>query len=97
MKIRQAVYWLKLGFRRRDRQTDRQTLSSGKAFFFILKRISKASQLMLFFFNDTATTEIYTEHINTLCGQNGELLNVKLAVHIVTAGLTMLLICVVLM
>jgi hypothetical protein len=27
------------------------------------------------------------KHINTLCGQNGELLNVKLAVHIVTTGL----------
>ena len=30
---------------------------------------------------------IHTKHINTLCGQNVELLNVKLAVHIVTAGL----------
>jgi hypothetical protein len=28
---------------------------------------------MLFFVNDTATTEIYTKHINTLCGQNIEL------------------------
>ena len=26
-------------------------------------------------------------HINTLCGQNVELLNVKLVVHIVTTGL----------
>jgi len=26
-------------------------------------------------------------HINALCGQNVELLNVKLAVHIVTTGL----------
>jgi hypothetical protein len=32
-------------------------------------------------------SEIHTKHINTLCGQNVELLNVKLAVHIVTAGL----------
>jgi hypothetical protein len=32
-------------------------------------------------------SEIDTKHINTLCGQNVELLNVKLAVHIVTAGL----------
>jgi hypothetical protein len=31
--------------------------------------------------------EIYTKHINTLCGHNVELLNVKLAVHIVTTGL----------
>jgi len=32
-------------------------------------------------------SEIDTEHINTVCGQNVELLNVKLAVHIVTIGL----------
>jgi hypothetical protein len=32
-------------------------------------------------------TEIHTKHINTLCGQNVELLNVKLVVHIVTTGL----------
>jgi len=29
-------------------------------------------------------TLIHTKHINTLCGQNVELLNFKLAVHIVT-------------
>jgi hypothetical protein len=34
-----------------------------------------------------ACSEIHTKHINTLCGQNVELLNVKLAVHIVTTGL----------
>ena len=28
----------------------------------------------------------HTKHINTLCGQKVELLNVKLAVHIVTTG-----------
>jgi hypothetical protein len=33
------------------------------------------------------SSEIHTKHINTLCGQNVELLNVKLVVHIVTAGL----------
>jgi len=32
-------------------------------------------------------SEIHTKHINTLCGQNAEFLNVKLAVHIVTTGL----------
>jgi hypothetical protein len=32
-------------------------------------------------------SEIYTKHINTLCGQNVELFNVTLAVHIVTTGL----------
>ena len=32
-------------------------------------------------------SQIRIEHINTLCGQNVELLNVKLAEHIVTTGL----------
>jgi len=32
-------------------------------------------------------TQIHTKHINTVCGQNVELLNVKLAVHIVTTGI----------
>ena len=32
-------------------------------------------------------SQIRTKHTNTLCGQNVELLNVKLVVHIVTAGL----------
>ena len=32
-------------------------------------------------------SEINTKHINTVCGQNVQLLNVKLAVHIVTTGL----------
>ena len=29
-------------------------------------------------------SEIHTKNINTVCGQNAELLNVKLAVYIVT-------------
>ena len=29
-------------------------------------------------------SQIHAKHINTLCGQNVELLNVKLVVHIVT-------------
>ena len=32
-------------------------------------------------------SQIHAKHVNTLCGQNVELLNVKQAVHIVTAGL----------
>jgi len=32
-------------------------------------------------------SQIHTKHIHTVCGQNVELLNVKLAVHIVTSGL----------
>jgi len=31
-------------------------------------------------------SEIHIKYINTLCGQNVGLLNVKLAVHIVTSG-----------
>ena len=34
-----------------------------------------------------ACSQIHTKHINTLCGQNVELLNVKLVVHIVTTEL----------
>ena len=32
-------------------------------------------------------SEIHIKHINRVCGQNIELLNVKLVVHILTAGL----------
>ena len=32
-------------------------------------------------------SQIHTNHIDILCGKNVELLNVKLAVHIVTTGL----------
>ena len=32
-------------------------------------------------------SQIHTKYINTLCGQNVELLNFKLMVHIVTTGL----------
>jgi len=32
-------------------------------------------------------SQIHTKHINTLCGPNVELLNVKLVVQIVTTGL----------
>jgi len=32
-------------------------------------------------------SQIHTEHINTLCGLNAELLYVKLAVRIMTSGL----------
>jgi hypothetical protein len=33
-------------------------------------------------------SQIHTHHINTLCGQNIELVYVKLVVHIVTTGLS---------
>ena len=32
-------------------------------------------------------SQIHTKHVNTLCGQNVELLNAKLVVYIVTTGL----------
>jgi len=32
-------------------------------------------------------SQTHTKHINTLCGQNVELFNIKLAVYIVTTGL----------
>jgi len=32
-------------------------------------------------------SQFHTKHINTLCGQNVELVNVKLAVHIITTML----------
>ena len=32
-------------------------------------------------------SKIHTKHINAVCGQNVELLNVKLVVRIVTTGL----------
>jgi len=49
--------------------------------------VIKTSQLMLYREIIAVCSEIHTEHINTLCGQKVELLNVKLAVHIVTTGL----------
>jgi hypothetical protein len=36
-------------------------------------------------------SEIHTKHINTLCGQNVELLNVKLVVHNVSVRLLKLM------
>ena len=36
-------------------------------------------------------SQIHAKHINTLCGQNVEFLSVKLMVHIVTAGLLLMM------
>jgi len=49
--------------------------------------VIKTGQLMLYTEIMAVCSEIYTKHINTVCGQNVELLNVKLVVHIVTTGL----------
>jgi len=47
----------------------------------------KTSQLMLYREIIAVRSQIHTKHINTLCRQNVELLNVNLLVHIVTTGL----------
>ena len=47
----------------------------------------KTSQLMLYRKIIAVYSQIHTKHINAVCGQNEELLNVKLVVHIVTTGL----------
>jgi hypothetical protein len=44
----------------------------------------KTSQLMLYREMIAVCSQIHTKHINTLCGQNVELLNVKPGLHIVT-------------
>ena len=49
--------------------------------------VIKTSQLILYREINAACSEIHTKHTNILCGQNVELLNVKLMVHIVTTGL----------
>ena len=48
--------------------------------------VIKISQLMLYREIIAVCSEIHTKHINTVCGQNVELLNVTLVVHIVTIG-----------
>ena len=48
--------------------------------------VIQTSQLMLYREIMAVCSQIHTKHINALCGQNVELLNVKLAVHIVTTG-----------
>jgi hypothetical protein len=42
---------------------------------------------MLYREKTAVCSQIHTKHINSLCRQNVELFNVKMAVHIVTAGL----------
>ena len=49
--------------------------------------VIKTSQLMLCRDIMAVCSEIHTKHKNTVCGQNVELLNIKLAVHMVTSGL----------
>jgi len=51
------------------------------------KSVIKTSQLMLYREIMAVCSQIHTKHINTVCEQNVELLNVKLVVYIVTTGL----------
>jgi hypothetical protein len=63
----------------RDRQTDRQTdLAKLTVAFCNFTKAPETSQLVLCREIIAVCSEIHTKHINTLCGQNGELLNVKL-------------------
>ena len=52
-----------------------------------LKICYKTSQLVLYKEQIAVCSQIHTKHINTQCGQNLELLNVKLAVHLLTTGI----------
>jgi len=47
----------------------------------------QTSQLTLYREIIAVCSQIHIKHVNRLCGQNVELLHVKLAVHIVTTGL----------
>ena len=49
--------------------------------------VTKTNQLMLYMELIAVCSQIHTKHINALCGQNVELLNVKLVIHIVTTRL----------
>ena len=48
----------------------------------------KTSQLMVYGKIIAVCSQIHTKHILILCGQNVELLSVKLVVHIITTGLS---------
>jgi len=47
----------------------------------------ETNQLIMYREIIAVCSQIHTEHINTLGGQNVEFVNVKLVVHIVTTGL----------
>ena len=49
--------------------------------------VIKTGQFVLYGEIMAVCSEIHTKHTNTVCGQNVELLNVELVVHIVTTGL----------
>ena len=45
--------------------------------FLLRKERLKANKLMLYTEINAVCSQIHTKHINTLCGQNAELLNVE--------------------
>jgi len=53
----------------------------------LLNLCYKSNQLILYREIIAVYSQIHTKHINTPCGQNVELLNVNLVVHIVTRKL----------
>ena len=69
---------------RMDEQTDMTRLILA---FAILQKRLNANQVRFYTEIIAVCSQIHTKHINTLCGQNVELLNVKLVIHIVTTGL----------
>ena len=72
----------------KERLTDGQTdMTKVMVAFHNFSYALKTNQLILYREIMAVCSEIHTKHINTLCGQNVELLNVKLVVHIVTTGL----------
>ena len=50
----------------------------------------KTNQLMLYRVITAVCSQIHTKHINILCGQNVESVNVKLVVHLVTTGVNVI-------
>jgi len=56
-------------------------------YYIVCLPVVQTSQLVLYREIIAVCSEIHTKHINTLCGQNVELLNVKLVVHIVSTCL----------
>ena len=70
----------------RDRRTDRHDEGNSRCWQILRTRL-KTSQLMLYREIIVVCSQIHTKHIDTLSGRNVELVNVKLAVYIVTTGL----------
>ena len=72
-----SVQWESSCFIRTDGRTDMRNIIVAFCNF----GNAPKNHLMLYREIIAVCSEIHTEHINTLCGQNVELLNVKLVVH----------------